>query len=331
MFNLALGKKITVLGAGSWGTALALHLARKEIDVCLWSANIEQTKNMQSHRCNERYLPGIALPANVTCTIDLSIALAFSDLILVVVPSHAFRAVLKGVKPYWTMKHALIWATKGIDPETNALLDSVVTDVLGEIAITAVLSGPNFAREIAIALPAATTLACVDNQARLALCELFKSDTLRVYGTRDIIGVEIAGAVKNIIAIAVGICDGLQLGANARAALITRGLAEMTRLGLALGAEADTFVSMAGIGDLLLTCTDNQSRNRRFGLLISQHQAINEVFTAIGQVVEGYHNVQQVLVLAARYSIEMPITEQVYAICYQQLDPTACARALMQR
>ena len=323
--------RITVLGAGSWGTALALHLARKGLDVCLWSGREEQARTLQETRVNTRYLPDILFPTNLTCTANLSEALQFSAVILIVVPSHVFRDVLEKCKAHFTPQHQLIWATKGIDPVSDQLLHEVVADVLGEVDVTAVLSGPNFAREIALGLPAATTLACTNPEHQERLVQLFKSATLRVYGSSDVIGVEIGGAVKNVIAIAVGICDGLLLGANARAALITRGLAEITRLGLAMKALPETFVSMAGMGDLLLTCTDNQSRNRRFGLMVGQGREITTIFTEIGQVVEGYHNVKQVLSLANRYHVSMPITEQVYNICYQQLDPAACALALMTR
>lgn len=331
MIDLTRVKKISVLGAGSWGTALALHLARKGLEVCLWSGAESEAVRMQDSRLNTRYLPGITLPANITCTADLAKAVRFSQVVLMVVPSHAFRDVLVKVKAYWSSEHCLVWATKGVDPDHNQLLHEVVLDVLGELPISAVLSGPNFAREIALGLPAATELACAADHSREALCQLFRSETLRVYGARDVIGVEVGGAVKNVIAIAVGICDGLNLGANARAALITRGLAEMTRLGLAMGALAETFVNMAGIGDLLLTCTDNQSRNRRFGLMVGSGHKIEMIFQEIGQVVEGYHNVKQVMALAERYQVAMPITEQVANICYHHLDPSACAEALIRR
>lgn len=323
--------RLTVLGAGSWGTALALHLARKGLDICLWSANTQQVQQMTQSRCNTRYLPDITLPPNIMCSADLGAALDFSHVILVVVPSHAFRDVLIKLKPYWTAEHCLVWASKGIDPDGNRLLHEVVAEVLGPITVSAVLSGPNFAREIALGLPAAVTLACCQDSQRSALCQLFKSEVLRIYPSDDMVGVEIGGAVKNVIAIAVGMCDGLRLGANARAALITRGLAEITRLGLAMGASNDTFVGMAAMGDLILTCTDDQSRNRRFGLMMGQGKVPDAIFREIGQVVEGYHNVKQVLALAKRYQVDMPITEQVYNICYLQLEPKAGAAALLRR
>lgn len=321
---------VTVLGAGSWGTALALHLARKGLTVCLWgkSPHIEA---LQQQRVNAYHLPGIAFPDSLHCTADVQEALAFSQQVVVAVPSHVFRLVLQHLQPYWTDQHQLIWATKGLDPSTNQLLHQVVLDVMGPVSAMAVLSGPNFAREIALGLPAATTIACEQEKVLEQFCALFKSETLRVYGSHDVLGVQIGGAVKNVIAIAVGLCDGLNFGANARAALITRGLAEITRLGVAMGACSETFVGMAGMGDLLLTCTDNQSRNRRFGLLKAQGKATEQVFEEIGQIVEGYHNVQQVLSLAHHHQLPMPITEQVYSICYQNLDPHLGALALLRR
>lgn len=324
-------KRISVLGAGSWGTALAIHLARQGFEVCLWGANPAFMADMSFTRHNARYLAEITLPDKVQCSADLAEALSFSTLVLVVVPSHVFRDVLRQVRPYWTAEHGLLWASKGVDPQANQLLHEVVTQELGAIPLMAVLSGPNFAREVALGLPAATTIACQQAEYIETLCHLFKADTLRVYASLDLIGVEVGGAVKNVVAIAVGLCDGLQLGANARAALITRGLAEITRLGLAMGGHVDTFVGMAGMGDLLLTCTDNQSRNRRFGLMVGQGESMANAFSQIGQVVEGYHNVKQVLALAQQYHVSMPITEQVYKICYENFDPRHAAAELLRR
>lgn len=324
-------RRISVLGAGSWGTALAIHLARKGLDVYLWGPNQAHMAAMSSARQNARYLADITWPTTLQCGSNLAEALRFSEIVLVVVPSHVFRDVLRQVQPYWTAAHGLIWASKGVDPLANQLLHEVAVQELGPMSLMAVLSGPNFAREVAQALPAATTIACQQAEHVDAVCQIFKAETLRVYASLDVIGVEVGGAVKNVVAIAVGLCDGLQLGANARAALITRGLAEITRLGLAMGGLAETFVGMAGMGDLLLTCTDNQSRNRRFGLMVGQGEPMVDAFAHIGQVVEGYHNVKQVLALAQQHHVSMPITEQVYKICYENFDPRRAAAELLRR
>lgn len=324
-------RRISVLGAGSWGTALAIHLARKGLDVYLWGPNQAHMAAMSSARQNARYLADITWPTTLQCGSNLAEALRFSEIVLIVVPSHVFRDVLRQVRPYWTAAHGLIWASKGVDPQANQLLHEVAVQELGPMPLMAVLSGPNFAREVAMALPAATTIACQQAEYVDAVCQIFKAETLRVYGSLDVIGVEVGGAVKNVVAIAVGLCDGLQLGANARAALITRGLAEITRLGLAMGGLTETFVGMAGMGDLLLTCTDNQSRNRRFGLMVGQGKPMMGAFAHIGQVVEGYHNVKQVLALAQQHHVSMPITEQVYKICYENFDPRRAAAELLRR
>lgn len=324
-------QSLAILGAGSWGTALGIHFARKNIRTCLWMINAEQAEEMQKTHCNSRYLPGITWPEALSCTSNLKDALTDADAVMIAVPSHAFVETLEKLKALSIPSLPLIWVTKGIEPHNQQLLHEVIAEQLGKDYPCAVASGPNFAREIALGLPAAITVASHNQALREKVSQLFKADNLRIYGSEDIIGVEVGGAVKNVIAIAVGICDGLQLGANARAALITRGLAEITRLGTAMGGKAETFTGMAGLGDLILTCTDNQSRNRRFGLLLGQHHTLEQAFKEIGQVVEGFHNVKQTLQLAQRYQVDMPITQKVYEVCYENLDPKQGAVALMQR
>jgi glycerol-3-phosphate dehydrogenase (NAD(P)+) len=314
-------RKITVFGAGAWGTALAVYLAKKNYQVVLWHHVSKDAVQMEQARENAVFLPGIVFPDTLHCSADLKSAVESADLLLVVVPSHVFRLVLEQIKPYSQNHQPLIWATKGIDPASNQLLDSVAKEIFGDAMTLGVLSGPNFAGEVARGLPDATTLACQDASYLPTLCELFSSSVMRVEGTTDVIGAEVGGAVKNVIAIAVGIFDGLACGANARAVLITRGFAEMLALGRALGALDETIMGLSGMGDLILTCTDNQSRNRRFGLLLGEGKVADEALAMIGQVVEGYNNVKEVRALAQRLQVKMPIVEAVYQSCYEKIHP----------
>ena len=323
---------IAVLGAGSYGTALAICLARNGNSITLWGRNADDMALMAQQRLNQKYLPDIALPDTLHLTADLAEAVASSRDILLVVPSHAFADTLQQIKPWLRSDARLAWATKGLEPETGRLLQDVARDILGDKVSLAVFSGPTFAKEMAMGMPTAISLSSTDPDFIQELSDLLHcAKSFRVYTNPDFIGVQLGGAVKNVIAIGAGMADGIGFGANARTALITRGLTEMCRLGCALGAKKDTFMGMAGLGDLVLTCTDNQSRNRRFGLLLGQGKAVDEAMTQIGQVVEGYRNAREVYNLAQRVGVEMPITEQIYQVLYQHKDVKLAALDLLGR
>lgn len=329
---MTLQSAITVLGAGSYGTALAICLARNGHSTLLWGRNSADIAAMARDRMNQRYLPDIVLPEQLAVTDDLQAAVKASQNVLVVVPSHAFADTLRQIKPFLLPHARVAWATKGLEPDTGRLLQDVARDILGDDVSLAVLSGPTFAKELAKGLPTAISLSSTDAEFITVLSDLLHcGKTFRVYTNPDFIGVQLGGAVKNVIAIGAGMADGIGFGANARTALITRGLTEMCRLGCALGAKKETFMGMAGLGDLVLTCTDNQSRNRRFGLLLGQGVGVDDAIQQIGQVVEGYRNAREVYNLATRVGVEMPITEQIYQVLYQGKDARAAALDLLGR
>ncbi|MDG1734178.1 MAG: NAD(P)H-dependent glycerol-3-phosphate dehydrogenase [Thalassotalea sp.] len=323
---------ISVIGAGSYGTALAFCLARNKHKTLLWGRSSEHVAAMSESRSNEKYLPGFTFPDSLELIADLETAVKASNNLLIVVPSHAFVKMLDLIKPFLTKQHKIAWATKGLDPLEGRLLQEVAVDILGEDTSLAVLSGPTFAKEMAAGMPTAISLASTDTGFAHTLSELLHCEkTFRVYLNDDFIGVQLGGAVKNVIAIGAGIADGIGFGANARTALITRGLAEMTRLGVAVGADPKTFMGMAGLGDLVLTCTDNQSRNRRFGLALGAGESVDDAIENIGQVVEGYRNAKEVYMLAQRNDVEMPIVEQVYQVLYQGKSAKEAALQLLGR
>ena len=323
-------EQITVLGAGSWGTALALVLARAGHRVTLWARDPEQVLEMTALRCNGRYLPAAVFPQGLTATADLAAALTAKN-VLIVVPSHAFRETLQAGRDALRHAERLAWATKGLEPATLALLGEVLTEELQGRSDGVVISGPSFAKEVAIGLPTAMTAAGNDETAARWWAERLAGPATRLYTSNDPVGVQIGGAVKNVLAIAAGISDGLGFGANARAALITRGLAEMRRLGEALGASEATFLGLAGAGDLVLTCTDNQSRNRRAGLALALGKGRDEVASEIGQVVEGFGTARSVRALAAQHAVDMPISEAVCAVVFDQADPRGVVADLLGR
>ncbi|MEH0667845.1 NAD(P)H-dependent glycerol-3-phosphate dehydrogenase [Vibrio scophthalmi] len=330
----AYGRSIsmTVLGAGSYGTSLAISLARNGANVVLWGHEPEHMARLEAARANEEFLPGITFPDSLIIETDLEKAVSASRDLLVVVPSHVFGLVLNSVKPYLRSDTRICWATKGLEPETGRLLKDVAHDVIGDQYSLAVLSGPTFAKELAMGMPTAISVASPDAEFVKDLQEkIHCSKTFRVYANSDFIGMQLGGAVKNVIAIGAGMSDGIGFGANARTALITRGLAEMSRLGAALGAQAETFMGMAGLGDLVLTCTDNQSRNRRFGLALGQGKDVDTAQQEIGQVVEGYRNTKEVFLLAERVGVEMPIVDQIYQVLYQGKDARLAAQDLLAR
>ncbi|WP_302481655.1 NAD(P)H-dependent glycerol-3-phosphate dehydrogenase [Photobacterium ganghwense] len=323
---------MTVLGAGSYGTSLAISLARNGANVILWGHDPAHIAQLEMDRSNEAFLPGVAFPESLILSADLEAAVKASRDLLVVVPSHVFGEVLHQVKPHLRSDSRICWATKGLEPETGRLLQDVAVEVLGDQIPLAVLSGPTFAKELAAGMPTAIAVASPDEAFVRDLQEkIHCSKTFRVYSNSDFIGMQLGGAVKNVIAIGAGMSDGIGFGANARTALITRGLAEMCRLGAALGAQPETFMGMAGLGDLVLTCTDNQSRNRRFGLALGQGKDVDTAQQEIGQVVEGYRNTKEVWVLAQRMGVEMPITEQIYKVLYQSKDAREAAKDLLAR
>jgi len=317
-----------VLGAGSWGTALAIQLACNAQQVKLWDIDAELITAIQADGKNQRYLPDKSLPASLSAEHDLSTTLQNVDFTLAVVPSYAMRDVCEQLAKLPLAKN-FCWASKGFEKQSKMMMHEVVHDVLGEDIQTAIISGPSFAKEVANQLPTAVTLASNDRNYAEQLAACFHSESFRVYISDDIIGVEIGGTVKNILAIAAGIIDGLGYGANARAALITRGLAEMMRLGNHLGANPKTLMGLAGIGDLVLTCTDNQSRNRRLGLALAEGKTAKQYMDEIGQAVEGYHAAQVVQAVAKDNCVEMPICEKVWQVLNDKVElKTAIAQLL---
>jgi len=323
---------VTVLGAGSYGTALAICLARNGHKVTLWGRNSDDVATLAAERKNQRYLPDALFPDTLVLEADLQRAVACSAIVLVVVPSHAFGDTLAQIKPALQIDAKVAWATKGLEPNTGRLLQEVAQQELGDEIALAVLSGPTFAKEMAMGSPTAISVSSTSPEFAQQLADLLHCGrSFRVYNNDDFIGIQLGGAVKNVIAIGAGISDGVGFGANARTALITRGLAELTRLGCALGAKPETFMGMAGLGDLILTCTDNQSRNRRFGLALGKGESVEAAIESIGQVVEGFRNTKEVYLLAQRAGVEMPITEQIYKVLYENKDMKAAAMALLGR
>ncbi len=321
-------RTIALLGAGSWGTAIAIHLAESGHRVLLWGHNPEHVAQMAKEHANHRFLPDVTFPNQLVPSPDLQQCVHDADEVIIAVPSHAFAEVLSQMqKPV----SGLTWLTKGVDPASHRLLSELVSDRFGLNYPQAILSGPSFAKEVAGLLPTAMTLAGNSADYQKRIHQLVHDRNVRVYLSDDLIGVQLCGAVKNVLAIACGISDGLGYGANARSALITRGLAEMSRLGLSLGAKQETFIGLAGLGDLVLTCTDNQSRNRRFGVKVGQGLSIAAAEAEIGQVVEGKHNAAQICAIAKQHSIEMPICTQVDLLLRGTITSDQAVMNLMSR
>ena len=315
--------KIAVLGAGAWGTAIAIALARRH-QLTLWARDAALLAALRADGSNRRYLPGVDLPSSIAFEASMPAALRGADLVLAAVTTNALREVLCSVRQA-ACGAPLTWLCKGFETEAALLPHQICAQELAAEIPRAVLSGPSFAPEVARGLPAALTLASEHERAG-EIAQALHSQVLRVYVTDDVTGVEVAGAVKNVMAIAAGVSDGLQLGANARAALITRGLAEMTRFGVALGGRAETFMGLAGIGDLVLTCTSDLSRNRRVGLALAQGEPVASVLSQLGHVAEGVYTARAVARRAAQLGVDMPIT---HAVC-RVLEQSAAARAAVQ-
>ena len=322
---------IAVLGAGSWGTALAILLARNGHRVVLWGRDSEQIDAMAAQRRNRRYLPDHSFPHGLEVSADLDSSMAGAGLVLISVPSHGFQGLCAKLAPRAGELNGMFWATKGFESGSGRLLHEVAAEAIPGNIPAAVLSGPTFANEIARGLPAAVSCASADVEFAETVADLFRNDHFRVYSSTDVVGVEIGGAVKNVLAIAAGIADGLGFGANTRAALITRGLREIVRLGTALGGQAETFMGLAGLGDLVLTCTDDQSRNRRFGLALASGLQVSAAEQSVGQVVEGIGAAREVMRQADAIPVEMPIAEQVDKVLREGVAPADAVHALLSR
>jgi glycerol-3-phosphate dehydrogenase (NAD(P)+) len=328
---------IAVIGSGSWGTALAVLLSRNGHEVKLWGHKSEHVIQLASDRENKKYLPGLTFPVNLTPMYDLKEVVQGSDIVLMVVPSHAFREIFLKVSPYLEEKCHIISAVKGIENETLATMTQIAEEILSKSKTKnynneiGVLSGPSFAKEVALCMPTAVTIGFKKIEVAIEIQQIFVNEYFRVYASSDVIGIEICSAFKNVIAIAAGVCEGLGYGLNTRAALITRGLAEMKRLGKKLNAEDGTFSGLSGIGDLLLTCTGDLSRNRMVGIKLGQGQKINQIVEEMSMVAEGIKTTRSVYDLATKLAIEMPILEQVYQIIYQSKQCTLAVRDLLSR
>lgn len=319
---------VLVLGAGTWGTALAIHLAKNQHTVYLWDINTTLIESLIADKCNSQHFPNITLSNNIQPILELSQLPEFIENIVIAVPCEALRSTLERIKHFKSQKICL--ACKGFEPKTQRLNHEIVHEVL-DPSIVSVISGPSFAKEVAMGYPTAVTIAAGELEQARYFVELFYSENFRPYASNDLIGVQIGGAVKNVIAIATGVSDGLGYGANARALLITKGMKEITKLGIKLGANPETFLGLSGIGDLILTCTDNQSRNRRFGLAIAKGLSKEQAKKEINQVIEGIQMSLEVSKLAIKHNVDMPITKQVVKIINQESTPEQAANALLSR
>jgi len=324
-------RSITVLGAGSWGTALAIHLADSGHEVLLWGNEPDHIQLLSEQRCNQQFLPDVTFPDSLQLTASLELAMSDPSWVLIAIPSHAYRGFLQLNAHLFTKDIGIAWASKGLESGSGKLIHQVLQEELPHCSKTAVMSGPTFAGEVARNLPTALTVASASEEFLKQISDDLHSGRFRVYSSTDLIGVELGGALKNVLAIAAGAADGLGFGANTRAALITRGLAEMMRLGEAMGGKRETFMGLAGMGDLILTCTDNQSRNRRTGLLLAQGKTLEQVHKEIGQAIEGLKTAKEVVSLARKYQVEVPICEQVYRVLYEDCSIEEAVRALLSR
>lgn len=323
-------KKITVIGAGSFGTSLAILLTNKGYDVSIWGRKKSQLALMRETRENPHYLPKVKLPESLKIVDDMDDALKGSDMLVFSVPAQNFRGVLETAKAFMTGKEIVVNVAKGIEKGTLMRLSEVAKEVIPNICYVA-LSGPSHAEEVARLLPTTVAVSCEDKAVALEVQEIFNTDRFRVYTNDDLVGVELGGSLKNIIALGAGISDGMGFGDNAKAAMMTRGITEMIRLGTAMGSKSETFSGLTGLGDLIVTCTSMHSRNRRCGILIGQGMSVNDAVDEIGMVVEGLATAEAAGALAEKYNIEMPITQSICDLIYGRTNAVDAVNALMGR
>jgi len=324
-------RSVAVLGAGSWGTALAALIARHGHRVVLWGRDAGVVEAIDRRHENPHYLPGIALPPELRASTDLAATLRDADLVLVVVPSHAFAETLRALAPLRPQDAGVAWATKGFEPGSGRFLHEVAGDVLGDSVPLAVVTGPSFAKEVAQGLPTALTVHSDEAAFAQLVADVLHGPAFRAYTGDDMRGAELGGAMKNVLAVATGVADGMQLGLNARAGLITRGLNEMLRLNIAIGGRPETLMGLAGLGDLVLTCTGDLSRNRRLGLALGRGQSLEDAVREIGQVVESVQTADEVMRLAARHGVELPIAENVRDVLHGDITPAEGLGRLLAR
>ena len=323
--------RLAVLGAGSWGTALAAQAARNDVATMLWGRDADAIGQMQATRCNARYLPGLSLPDTLEYSTDLAHTVGEADMVLIVVPSHAFSSTVREIAPMLRPGVGVAWATKGFEPGSGRFLHEVAREAFGDGVPLAIVTGPSFAREVTAGLPTAVTAHSDDPDFVRQVARTLHGPSFRVYTGSDMLGAELGGAMKNVLAVATGVADGMQLGLNARAGLITRGLNEMQQLNAALGGRPETLMGLAGLGDLVLTCTGDLSRNRRLGLALGQGQSVADAVKAIGQVVESIQTADEVMRLANRHGLDLPISAQVQRVLHGDTTPEEGLRWLMAR
>ncbi len=323
--------KVGVIGAGAWGTAMSMFQAQQGNTVTIWAYETETVQAINEAHCNKTFLPDHALPYNVHASADLIGTVREHEVLIMATPSHVTRSIIQQIRDVVTENHRFVILTKGIEQSTAQLMHEVYEDTLGEGPTIAVLSGPNFAKEVASGLPTAAVLACRDVQIGKELQQLLSGPAYRIYLSQDIVGVQIGGTVKNVVAIATGICDGMGLGLNARAALICRGLAEIKRLGVLMGGQSETFLGMSGVGDLVLTATGSLSRNYTLGKALGKGETLEEYMANKKSVAEGVKNAVSVYELGQKYDVEMPICEAVYDILYSGLTCKAALHRLLER
>lgn len=327
-----LARKVAVLVAGSWGTALASVLADKEMDVVIWTRNESQRDEINQLHHNDRFLPGVTLSPNLTATTDMQEAMNGAEAVVIVAPSAAVREVARQLRPYWTEDMLVVHATKGFEIESLKRISTVISEELGcDEGRIVVLSGPSHAEEVVKRCPTTVVVAALDESQAIRAQDLFMNPYFRVYTNRDMVGVEVAGALKNIIALGAGMSDGLGFGDNAKAALLTRGLAEITRIGAEMGANPLTFAGLAGVGDLVVTATSRHSRNWRAGYMLGEGKKLDTVLSSMGMVVEGIRTTKAAHTISENHNVQMPITQQLYQVLFEDLDPRTAVEALMGR
>ncbi|GGG05516.1 NAD(P)H-dependent glycerol-3-phosphate dehydrogenase [Paenibacillus aceti] len=327
-----MARKVAVLVAGSWGTALASVLADKEMDVVIWTRNESQRDEINQLHHNDRFLPGVTLSPNLTATTDMQEAMNGAEAVVIVAPSAAVREVARQLRPYWTEDMLVVHATKGFEIESLKRISTVISEELGcDEGRIVVLSGPSHAEEVVKRCPTTVVVAALDESQAIRAQDLFMNPYFRVYTNRDMVGVEVAGALKNIIALGAGMSDGLGFGDNAKAALLTRGLAEITRIGAEMGANPLTFAGLAGVGDLVVTATSRHSRNWRAGYMLGEGKKLDTVLSSMGMVVEGIRTTKVAHTISRKLNVQMPITQQLYQVLFEDLDPRTAVEALMGR